>query len=119
MLGALLARRFPRLAGQLRAAEAPLGDIVAPWFHSLFVTALPAEAAARVWDVLLLEGPKVLFRVALALLKVRAHACARSARRGLLVGSGVAGPRSWAALWQYRPVWKVPSAAPGRTENAA
>ena len=40
------------------------------WFSSLFCTALPAETAVRIWDVLFLEGPKILFRVALALFKV-------------------------------------------------
>lgn len=74
MLGALLGKRFPRLAAQLRTAEVPLGDISASWFGALFVTSLPPETAARVWDVLALEGPKVLFRVALALFKVRAPA---------------------------------------------
>lgn len=42
----------------------------ADWFLCLFCTSLPSETAARVWDALLHEGTKVLFRVALALLKL-------------------------------------------------
>ncbi len=47
-----------------------LQEVTRSWFGSLFCTALPAETAVRIWDVLLLEGPKILFRVALALFKV-------------------------------------------------
>jgi hypothetical protein len=36
------------------------------WFLCLFCTSLPMESAARVWDALLCEGPKVLLRVGLA-----------------------------------------------------
>jgi hypothetical protein len=70
VLEALLAKRLPKVAGHLAAAETPASELSAAWFHSLFAAALPAETAARVWDVLLLEGPKILFRVALALFKV-------------------------------------------------
>ena len=45
-------------------------EVTRSWFSSLFCTALPAETAVRIWDVLFLEGPKILFRVALALFKV-------------------------------------------------
>ena len=40
------------------------------WFLCLFCKTVPPETAARVWDALLLEGPKVVFRVALAILKI-------------------------------------------------
>ena len=45
-------------------------EVTRSWFSSLFCTALPAETAVRIWDVLFLEGPKILFRTALALFKV-------------------------------------------------
>lgn len=38
------------------------------WLLCLYATALPPATALRVWDALLLEGPKVLYRVALAIL---------------------------------------------------
>ena len=71
VLEALAARRCPRLVAALAAADAPLASLAAPWFPALFAGALPAETVARVWDCLMLEGPKVLFRVALALATVR------------------------------------------------
>lgn len=70
VLRALLAKRCPKVLAQLERAETPLEDVTASWFHTLFCTALPAETVVRIWDVLLLEGPKILFRVALALFKV-------------------------------------------------
>lgn len=70
MLEALAARRCPRLVAALARADAPLTTLAAPWFPALFAGALPAETVARVWDCLMLEGPKVLFRVALALATV-------------------------------------------------
>lgn len=70
VLEALAARRCPRLVAALARADAPLTALAAPWFPALFAGALPAETVARVWDCLMLEGPKVLFRVALALATV-------------------------------------------------
>ena len=72
VLDALLTKRCPKAMAQLARTETPLEEVTASWFHSLFCTALPSETTARIWDVLLLEGPKILFRVGLALFKVRA-----------------------------------------------
>jgi len=42
--------------------------VVVPWFVCLFShTSLPIESVVRVWDSLLVEGNKVLFRIALAI----------------------------------------------------
>jgi hypothetical protein len=58
------------------------------WFLVLFATSLPSETAARVWDCLFLEGPKVLFRVALALLEMHAPLLMRKDNAGGWVGWG-------------------------------
>lgn len=47
--------------------------------------ALLLQTAARVWDALLNEGPKVLFRVALALLKTNEAVLLRQDNVGLLL----------------------------------
>lgn len=39
------------------------------WFFVLFVKSIPTECALSVWDSLLLEGPSVVFRYGLAILK--------------------------------------------------
>jgi hypothetical protein len=66
----LVAAKLPALGAHLEALRCDMSILATDWFLCLFCTSLPAEAAARVWDALLLEGPKVLFRVALALLKM-------------------------------------------------
>lgn len=40
------------------------------WFMSLFVGVLPIEVVLRVWDAFLFEGPRALFRYALAIFKL-------------------------------------------------
>jgi Rab-GTPase-TBC domain len=70
VLEALVSKRCPKLIGALHLKEASLSDLTGSWFPTLFTTALPAETAVRVWDCLFTEGSKILYRIALALLKV-------------------------------------------------
>lgn len=69
VLAELLQKKFPRLLSAFAAMDCHLHEITSTWFSHLFTMSLPATTAVRVWDCLLCEGPKVLFRVALALLK--------------------------------------------------
>lgn len=69
-LRALLAAKVPRLASHLASLRCDMSILATDWFLCLYCTSLPAETAIRIWDALLHEGPKVLFRVALALLKM-------------------------------------------------
>ena len=71
VLEELLKRRCSKLLAAFTAIDYPLHQVTATWFSHLFCGILPAEATVRVWDCILLEGPKVAFRVAIALLKVR------------------------------------------------
>ena len=71
VLGLLAARKAPKLAAHLLAQRTELASITAPWLNSLFVSALPPETTARVWDCIVCEGAKMPLRVGLALLKVR------------------------------------------------
>jgi hypothetical protein len=66
----LVAVKLPRLAAHLEELHCDMSIVATDWFLCLFCTSLPAETAIRVWDALLHEGTKVLFRVGLALLKV-------------------------------------------------
>jgi hypothetical protein len=66
----LVALKLPRLATHLEELHCDMSIVATDWFLCLFCTSLPAETAIRVWDALLHEGTKVLFRVGLALLKM-------------------------------------------------
>lgn len=70
VLQELLKKRAPKLLAAFNAMDYSLEELAGPWFSHLFCGALPAETVVRVWDCLFLEGPKILFRVALAVLKV-------------------------------------------------
>ena len=41
------------------------------WFLTLFSTGFPFQITLRVWDIFMHEGPRFLFRVALALMKLK------------------------------------------------
>lgn len=65
----LVQRKLPRVHERLQKLGCSLASTTAEWFSAAFCTALPPETTVRVWDCLMLEGAKVLQRVALALLK--------------------------------------------------
>lgn len=48
----------------------PISLCTAPWFMSLMVNVLPTETMMRIWDCFFVEGPKTLFRISLAILKI-------------------------------------------------
>jgi len=39
------------------------------WFVTMFTSSFPFRVVLRIWDIFLLEGPKIIFRIALTLLK--------------------------------------------------
>ncbi|ORZ38345.1 rab-GTPase-TBC domain-domain-containing protein [Catenaria anguillulae PL171] len=47
-----------------------LDMLVSPWFLTIYVNILPVEAALRTWDCFFFEGNKILYRIALAILKL-------------------------------------------------
>ncbi|BDA49083.1 TBC1 domain family member 2A [Coccomyxa sp. Obi] len=65
----LVVAKLPRLHQHFGKLGCDMTIIATDWFLCLFSTSLPAETTMRCWDALLSEGAKVLYRVALALLK--------------------------------------------------
>ncbi|KAG1845291.1 rab-GTPase-TBC domain-containing protein [Suillus subalutaceus] len=60
---------MPRLYTHLTGLGVDLPAICFSWFLSLFTDCLPIETLFRVWDVFLVDGLDVLFRVALGILR--------------------------------------------------
>jgi hypothetical protein len=61
---------YPQLSAHLEALGAPVRAIYSSWFRGFFTGWLPIEDCHRVIDAYLYEGPKVLIRYGLALLKI-------------------------------------------------
>lgn len=67
---ALVEKTMPVLWEHLVKSDVNLSVVSLPWFLSLYVNSMPLVFAFRVLDVFFLEGPKVLFQVGLAILRV-------------------------------------------------
>ncbi|DBA82892.1 hypothetical protein WJX77_012383 [Trebouxia sp. C0004] len=66
----LIQEEMPRLASHLEEEGVLPTMYCSQWFLTLYAYTLPIDHLLRVWDVFLLEGPKILFRVGLALLRL-------------------------------------------------
>ena len=67
---ALVEKTMPVLWEHLVKSDVNLSVVSLPWFLSLYVNSMPLVFAFRVLDVFFLEGPKVLFQVGLAILRI-------------------------------------------------
>lgn len=66
----LVEKTMPILWDHLQKADVQLSVVSLPWFLSLYINSMPLVFAFRVLDVFFLEGPKVLFQVGLAILRI-------------------------------------------------
>eukprot|EP00899_Mesostigma_viride_P024883 jgi/Mesvir1/557/Mv11408-RA.1 len=69
-LDRLLGDAMPALAAHFVAEGVHASMFASQWFLTAFAYSFPLHLALRVWDMFLLEGMKVVFQVALALLKL-------------------------------------------------
>ncbi|RHY34902.1 hypothetical protein DYB32_000604 [Aphanomyces invadans] len=65
----LMALHLPRLNSHLHSIGMHAGYFATQWLATLFARILPLELFAHVWDRFLVDGMKMLFRVALVLLE--------------------------------------------------
>ncbi|PLW24109.1 hypothetical protein PCASD_06725 [Puccinia coronata f. sp. avenae] len=70
VLKQLVRKHLPELADHLDALDVELPAITFGWFLSLFADALPIQTLLRVFDIFLIDGSVLLFRISLALLKI-------------------------------------------------
>lgn len=69
VLEALVTKKLPRVHEHLAVKlECGMAAVAGGWFATMFTDVLPPETVARIFDATLLEGSKVLLRVALAAL---------------------------------------------------
>ncbi|KAL8681220.1 MAG: hypothetical protein Q9186_002678 [Xanthomendoza sp. 1 TL-2023] len=66
----LVEKTMPILWDHLVKSDVQLSVVSLPWFLSLYINSMPLVFAVRVLDVFFLEGPKVLFQVGLAILRM-------------------------------------------------
>lgn len=71
----LMRAHLPRLAAHLEQEGLHPTMYLTQWLLTLFAYNFPFAFVTRVWDAFLHEGWKVIFRVALALLKLAQRAC--------------------------------------------
>ncbi|KAI9505831.1 rab-GTPase-TBC domain-containing protein, partial [Coemansia spiralis] len=70
----LVEETMPVLAASFRKNDIQLSIACLPWFLTLYVNSMPLVFALRVMDCFFLEGPKILFQVGLAILKINGGA---------------------------------------------
>ena len=66
----LVEETMPILWEHLVRSDVQLSVVSLPWFLSLYINSMPLIFAFRVLDMFFLEGPKVLFQVGLAILRI-------------------------------------------------
>jgi TBC1 domain family member 8/9 len=66
----LVERTMPILWEHLLKYDVQLSVVSLPWFLSLYINSMPLNFAFRVLDLFFLEGPKVLFQIGLAILRI-------------------------------------------------
>ncbi|KAI9726945.1 MAG: hypothetical protein M1828_000293 [Chrysothrix sp. TS-e1954] len=66
----LVEKTMPILWEHLVKSDVQLSVVSLPWFLSLYINSMPLVFAFRVLDMFFLEGPKVLFQIGLAILRI-------------------------------------------------
>lgn len=69
----LIQQILPALSAKLQEHDISIDSVTFQWFFMLFVKSVPTDCSLTIWDSLLLEGRRVLFRYALAILKCVLH----------------------------------------------
>ncbi|KYK60665.1 GTPase activating protein [Drechmeria coniospora] len=81
----LVERTMPVLWDHLVRSDIQLSVVSLPWFLSLYVNSMPLIFAFRVLDVFFVEGPKVLFQVGLAILRINGEELLDAADDGAFI----------------------------------
>lgn len=66
----LVEKTMPILWEHLAKSDVQLSVVSLPWFLSLYINSMPLVFAFRVLDIFFVEGPRVLFQIGLAVLRL-------------------------------------------------
>ncbi|XP_054475143.1 TBC1 domain family member 2B [Anoplopoma fimbria] len=67
----LMSEKLPRLHAHFEQYKVDFSLITFNWFLVVFVDSLVSDILFKIWDAFLYEGPKIIFRFALALFKYK------------------------------------------------
>lgn len=81
----LVEKTMPILWDHLIKSDVQLSVVSLPWFLSLYINSMPLVFAFRVLDMFFLEGPKVLFQIGLAILRVNGEELLDAADDGTFI----------------------------------
>lgn len=81
----LVEKTMPILWDHLVKSDVQLSVVSLPWFLSLYINSMPLIFAFRVLDVFFLEGPKVLFQIGLAILRINGEELLDAADDGTFI----------------------------------
>jgi len=70
VLAELSRQEIPVLATHIDKMQMPWALFCSKWFICIYAEVLPTETVLRIWDTVFYEGNKIVFRVALGLLKM-------------------------------------------------
>jgi hypothetical protein len=76
---------MPILWEHVHKYDVQLSIVSLPWFLSLYINSMPLIFAFRILDVFFLEGPKVLFQIGLAILRINGEELLDAADDGTFI----------------------------------
>ena len=83
----LVQRYLPTLHDHFVALDIQLSVASLPWFLSCYISAMPLVFAFRIIDCFFLMGPKVLFQIGLAILKMNGEALLETSDDGVFINT--------------------------------
>ncbi|KAI8637470.1 rab-GTPase-TBC domain-containing protein [Parasitella parasitica] len=81
----LLDKTMPKLHAHFKETDIQLSVACLPWFLSLYINSMPLLFAFRVLDCFFMEGPKILFQIGLAILKINGDELLKATDDGAFV----------------------------------
>ncbi|CAN3373678.1 hypothetical protein DIURU_005480 [Diutina rugosa] len=81
----LVENTMPILWNHITKYDIQLSVVSLPWFLSLYLSSMPLVFACRILDIFFLQGPKTLFQVALAILKINGEELLQQEDDGMFI----------------------------------